>query len=85
MTARSGAQARRMTMRRPQQDADSPWHYEVIGEHLVDPTRLLVMGEDGRFYALDLHDGATSPAEFSEEWIVDTCDLREKLQRLHAA
>lgn len=69
-----------------QQDPlDVPCHYEVIGEHLVDPTQLLVVGDDGRFYALDLHDGATSPADVSDEWIIDTCDVREKLQRLNAA
>ena len=72
-------------MRRPQEHLEAPCHYEVIGEHATDPTRLLVMGDDGRFYALDLNDGATLPASFSDEWIVDTCDLREKLQRLNAA
>jgi hypothetical protein len=72
-------------MRRPQEHLDAPWHYEVIGEHLTDPTRLLVVGDDGHSYALDLHDGATSPADFSDEWIIDTCDFREKLRRLSAA
>jgi hypothetical protein len=74
-----------MTMRRQPDTLDPPWHYEVIGEHLVDPTQLLVIGDDGRFYALDLQDGATSPADFSDEWIIDTCDLGEKLRRLNAA
>ena len=72
-------------MRHQENHSDAPCHYEVIGEHMTDPTRLLVMGDDGHFYALDLHDGATSPVAFSSEWIIDTCDLREKLQRLNAA
>ena len=72
-------------MRRPQERLEAPCHYDVIGEHMTDPTRLLVVGDDGCFYALDLHNGVTSPADFSEDWIVDTCDLREKLRRLSAA
>jgi len=69
-------------MRRPPVSVDTRCHYEVIGEHQVDPTRLLVMGEDGHFYTLDLIDGQTAPAELTDEWVVDTCDLREKLTRL---
>ncbi len=72
-------------MSRPQEYPDAPCHYEVIDEHVTNPTRLLVVGDDGWFYALDLHDGVTSPADFSDDWIVDTRDLREKLQRLGAA
>jgi hypothetical protein len=69
----------------PPEDSDAPWHYEVIGEHMTDPARLLVIGDDGHFYALDLHDGQVVPTRFSADWLIDTCDLRERLQRLNAA
>jgi hypothetical protein len=52
--------------------------YEVIGELLSDPTQLLVVGDDGQFYALNLVDGQTKPAEISEDWHIDTCRLPEK-------
>jgi hypothetical protein len=69
-------------MRRPQRTGDSPYNYEVIGEHLSDPDRLLVVGDDGRYYALHLITGLTSSAEFADEWIIDTCDLRNPTQRV---
>ncbi len=62
---------------------EAPCNYEVVGEHLSDPTHLLVMGDDGQFYALNLLDGQTQSAEFSDEWVLDTWDLREKLRRIH--
>lgn len=65
-------------MRRTQRPSNSPFDYEVIGEHAIDPLRLLVIGDDGHFYTLDLTDGHTTPVELSDEWLTDTCDLREK-------
>jgi hypothetical protein len=62
---------------------DGPCHYEVIGERVEDPTHLLVIGEDGLFYALDLLNGLTTRTELDEEWLIDTCSLTEKLA--HAA
>ncbi len=62
--------------------AEDPFDYEVIGEHVVDPNRLLVIGGDGRFYALDLLDGHTTPTELSAQWVVDICDLGDKLHRV---
>jgi hypothetical protein len=85
MSARRVAHAGGRTVSRPQEHPDAPWHYEVIGEHLTDPTRLLVIGDDGHFYALDLHDGQVAPTTFSDNWLIDTCDLRDKLQRLNPA
>jgi hypothetical protein len=62
-------------------EIDIPCDYEVIGEHLVDPTKLLVWADDRRFYALHLSDGHIEPTELHEHWVVDTCDLGEKLTR----
>jgi len=55
----------------------------VIGENLNDPTHLLALGDDGQFYSLNLLDGQTEPTEFNDEWVIDTCVVREKLSRLH--
>lgn len=61
---------------------EAPCNYEVIGEHLTDPTRLLVMGDDGQYYALSLLSGQIEPTTFSDEWVLDTFDLHEKLNRM---
>jgi len=38
-----------------------------------------VSAEDGHLYALDLIDGLTPVPILSEEWVLDTCDVREQL------
>ncbi len=48
-----------------------PTVYSVIGEHRDNPDRLLVLGSDGRHYALVLPSGAASPTEPTEEWAID--------------
>ncbi len=63
--------------------ADHPFEYEVIGEHLVDPMRLLTIAADGRLFDLNLIDGSASPAELTEDWVVDTVDA--SLYRRRAA
>ncbi len=62
------------------QAVEVPYDYEVIGEHLADPARLLVIGGDGRIYALDLNDGYVTQIELSEQWVVDHYDLRDKIR-----
>ncbi|MGI8484813.1 MAG: hypothetical protein ACR2OU_11195 [Thermomicrobiales bacterium] len=47
--------------------------------------RLLVLGADGRLYALDLVDGDILPTELGDQWVLDVADLRVKLQRMAAA
>jgi len=53
---------------------DHPFEYEVIGEHLVDPLRLLTIDRDGRLFELNLGDGSASPAELTADWVVDVID-----------
>lgn len=53
---------------------DQAFEYEVIGEHLIDPMRLLTIDGDGRLFALNLQDGTTSPAELTSDWVVDVVD-----------
>ena len=48
-----------------------PKQFAVIGEHDADPDRLLVVGEDGQYYAWELATDATVPIEVDEEWTVD--------------
>jgi hypothetical protein len=45
--------------------------FAAVGEHREDPDRLLLLGDDGRYYALALPDGPTTPVEPGEEWVVD--------------
>ncbi len=53
---------------------DQAFEYEVIGEHMIDPMRLLTIDGDGRLFALSLQDGSTSPAELTADWVVDVID-----------
>ena len=62
---------------------DLPSAYEVVGEHVRDTGKLLVLGDNGRLYALDLRDDQPSPTELSDEWVVDPCSLHDTLRRLH--
>jgi hypothetical protein len=61
-------------------DACSPldpcFEYDVIGEHLDDPARLLAVDPDGRLVALDLASGQAAPTELSDAWVVDTVAAR---------
>ncbi len=61
--------------------ADHPFEYEVIGEHLIDPMRLLTIDGDGRLFDLNLVDGSTSPAELTSDWVVDVVDTSVYRQR----
>lgn len=45
--------------------------YDVVGEHHSRPDRLLVIGEDGAFYAWELDTDQTLPVELSSEWRID--------------
>jgi hypothetical protein len=59
-----------------------PCDYEVVGEHVHDAMRLLVLGSDRRFYALSLVDGHVETTDLTEQWILDAADLTEKVHRL---
>jgi hypothetical protein len=49
------------------------YDFEVVGHHLTDPDRLLVLGDDEHLYALDVQNGRTAPTQFSTQWLTDTC------------
>ena len=56
-------------MKRKQQTCETPWHYEVIGEHIRDRDLLLVRADDGMVYALDTTNCEIVPTTFGEQWI----------------
>ena len=45
--------------------------FRVIGELKSDPRRLLLEGDDGRWYDYDLALGTVAPADPSAAWAVD--------------
>ena len=50
---------------------------EVVGHHLTDLDHLLVLGGDGQLYALDIRSGHTTPTDLSDQWLIDTCPVRD--------
>ncbi|HKG25247.1 MAG TPA: hypothetical protein VKB09_06325 [Thermomicrobiales bacterium] len=49
-----------------------PAVFAVVGEHRGDPARLLLLGDDGRFYTYETDDGVPIAVELTPEWVVDT-------------
>lgn len=54
--------------------------YDVVGEHHSRPDRLLVIGEDGAYYAWELDTNETRPVELSSEWRVDAELMKQTFQ-----
>ena len=61
--------------------SDIPFEYEVIGEHLIDPLRLLTVDADGHLFDLNLETCSASPTELTEQWAVDTVAARRSFRR----
>ena len=51
--------------------------FAVVGEHRDDPDRLLLRGDDGRYYGHRLPDGPTTPVEPDERWALDEAAAEE--------
>lgn len=49
--------------------------FAVVGQHRDDPRRLLLLGQDGRYYAYDAA-GRTTPVRLGPEWELDGGDTR---------
>lgn len=47
-----------------------PAVFAVVGEHRADPARLLLLGDDGHFYAYAIDDPVPIALEHTPEWIV---------------
>jgi hypothetical protein len=45
--------------------------FSVVGQHRDDADRLLLYGDDGRYYQLDPFDGTPVPVDAIEDWIVE--------------
>ncbi|HEY7036635.1 MAG TPA: hypothetical protein VH482_35235 [Thermomicrobiales bacterium] len=49
----------------------TPAVFSVVGEHRTDPDRLLLLGDDGRFYTYESDDAIPIAVELTPDWIVD--------------
>ena len=49
--------------------------FAVVGEHRADPARLLLRGEDGRYYAYGAG-GRLRPVALSDAWVLDADPAR---------
>ena len=45
--------------------------FAVVGEHRAEPSRLLLIGDDGHFYAYGKGEGQPTEVRPSEEWQLD--------------
>ena len=45
--------------------------FEVVGEHREEPTRLLMRGDDGLYYAFAATENHLATVEPSDEWALD--------------
>ena len=45
--------------------------FAVVGQHLEDPDRFLLLGSDGRHFDMELPDGAPLPCDPDERWAID--------------
>jgi len=45
--------------------------FSVVGEHRTQPSRLLLLGEDGQFYAFAASAGQPTAVQPSDEWELD--------------
>jgi len=45
--------------------------FRVVGEHRREPSRLLLLGDDGQFYAYTTDKGQMATVEPSEDWSMD--------------
>lgn len=56
-----------------------PSEFVVVGEHRADPSRLLLLGADGRYYAYAPTDGQPSHVEVDESWALEDAAADELL------
>ena len=45
--------------------------FAVVGEHRQEPSRLLLIGDDGHYYAYGAADGQPVEVEPTDEWQLD--------------
>lgn len=45
--------------------------FSVVGQHRDDPSRILLMGDDGRFYQFDSLETEPIPVEPDGEWVIE--------------
>jgi hypothetical protein len=52
-------------------DPTPPNELAVVGENKDDPEQLLLLGEDGNYYAYNLPEDDTQPVEPDDRWNVE--------------
>lgn len=45
--------------------------FRVVGEHRTEPSRLLLLGDDGQFYAYATDKDHVAAVEPTEDWTID--------------
>ncbi len=59
--------------------------YAVVGEHRQEPERLLLIGDDGRFYAYASSESEPVETDPDEDWrLDDTVQIREAAEAADA-
>jgi len=58
-------------MNLPSTSSPPPSEFVVVGEHRADPSQLLLLGADGRYYAYAPTDGQPTHVEVDEAWDVE--------------
>ncbi|CAA9561050.1 MAG: hypothetical protein AVDCRST_MAG70-1666 [uncultured Thermomicrobiales bacterium] len=58
-------------VKNPLSDSTPPTELAVVGERKDDPSELLLLGADGRYYAYLLPDGHTKKVDPDDRWHVD--------------
>jgi hypothetical protein len=57
--------------------------FAVVGQHRAEPDRLLLLGDDGRYYAYT-PDGQLTPADPADGWAIDDDDDEASGERREA-
>jgi hypothetical protein len=54
-----------------------PIELAVVGESKDDPEQLLLLGEDGNYYAYGIADGHPEPVEPDDHWSVEPASAQD--------
>jgi hypothetical protein len=55
--------------------------FNVIGQHREEPSLLLLIGDDGHYYAYATVDAEPREVEPGDQWVMDTDEAENALDR----
>lgn len=61
----------------PEHSSTPPNELAVIGENKDDPSRLLLLGADGHYYAYSLPDGEPEEVDPDDDWKIESQESEE--------